>query len=126
MLLIKTYLDKSKIHGIGLFAAEDILPGRTIWKEGFELTYTPEDFENLAEAEKEFIREWGWLDKNDNLYHLPLDNDRFINHDANPNTKMLSNGWLAAKTLILMGDEILCDYREFEKEFRFAKNEQKI
>ncbi len=32
MLLIKTKLDLSKIHGIGLFAGEDIPKGTIIWR----------------------------------------------------------------------------------------------
>ena len=32
MLLVKTYLDKSPIAGIGLFAAEPIAAGTLVWK----------------------------------------------------------------------------------------------
>lgn len=32
MLKVKTYLDKSDIHGIGVFADEDIEENQIIWK----------------------------------------------------------------------------------------------
>ena len=32
MLLVRTYLDRSAIHGIGLFAAERIPKGTVLWR----------------------------------------------------------------------------------------------
>ena len=32
MLVVKTYINKSKIHGFGLFAGENIKKGTVIWK----------------------------------------------------------------------------------------------
>ena len=49
MLLVKTYLDKSPIHGIGVFAAERIPKGTKIWRfvDGFDRCYTPKQFARL-------------------------------------------------------------------------------
>ena len=32
MLLVKTYLDRSPIHGLGVYAAERIRKGTKIWR----------------------------------------------------------------------------------------------
>src|SRR6185312_11978 len=42
MLLVKTYLDKSAIHGLGVFAAERIRKETKIWRfvYGFDQVYT--------------------------------------------------------------------------------------
>ena len=55
MLLVKTYLDKSPIHGLGVFAAERIPRGAKIWRfvEGFDRCYTPKQFARLPKAARE-------------------------------------------------------------------------
>ena len=86
MLIINTYIDNSRVHGKGVFAAEDIASGAVILREGLELLYTPESFDRLSNYEKEYVSTWGWKDKHDGLYPLAFDNDRFINHSDTPNT----------------------------------------
>ena len=124
MLLIETYVAESRIHGRGLFAAENVEAGAVLWREGAELLYSPRDFERLSRFEKKFISVWGWKDKRDGLHHLPLDNDRFINHSDEPNTIFDDDGLMIAARTIRCGDEILCNYAEFEAEFRFAKQKR--
>ena len=119
MLIVKTYVNDSPVHGRGLFAGEDILPGAVIWREGFELLYSSEHFEQLSDAQKHFISTWGWKDKHDGFHHLSLDYDRFINHSDDANTFVGRSGLTIAKRLIRRGEEIFCNYAEFEAEFRF-------
>ncbi len=119
MLIVKTFVDSSPVHGRGLFADEDILPGTVIWREGFELLFSSEHFERLSDYEKEFISIWGWKDKHDGFHHLSLDYDRFINHSNDANTFVGKNGLTIAKRFIHRGEEIFCNYAEFEAEFRF-------
>ena len=42
MLLVKTYLDKSSIHGVGVFAGETIRKDQKIWRlvYGLDRFYT--------------------------------------------------------------------------------------
>lgn len=116
MLTVKSYLDKSQIDGIGVFAGEDILPGTIVCRSEFEILYTPEEFEQLEDWQKLFVRTWGWKDKLDGLHHLSLDNDRFMNHSDNPNTTCDETGLTIATRLIRRGEEILCNYAQFEAE----------
>ena len=49
MLLVKTYLDKSSIHGLGVFASQVIRKGTKVWRfvDGFDRVYSPTQFAKL-------------------------------------------------------------------------------
>jgi SET domain-containing protein len=116
MLLIKTYLDKSPIHGIGVFAAEFIRKGTKIWRfvEGFDQFYSPKQFAKLPKAAREYIRQYGYRVDGEILF--TADNDHHMNHSEEPNT-YLRNGYAIARCNIRQGEEITNDYREFDAVF---------
>ena len=113
MLLVKTYLGKSKIHGLGVFADEFIRKGTKIWRfvEGFDRCYTPKQFARLPIAAREFIRHHGY--RVDGEILLTIDNDRHMNHSENANT-YLHSGYAIARHHIRKDEEITNDYREFD------------
>jgi SET domain-containing protein len=109
MLQVKTYLDKSSIDGIGLFADEDIPKGTITWK------YIPDvDIElfekEQVEVEYEFVRKYSFFDVQLNKWILSGDNDRFTNHSDTPNTAPLPDGRMVAICDIKRGEEITSDY----------------
>jgi SET domain-containing protein len=114
MLLIQTYLDKSPIQGIGLFANEDIPAGTVIWKlnetgtKKFTKSYV--DDWNHPETFKKFIKTYAWLHKG--IYYLCLDDGRFMNHSDESNT-LETQYTTVAKIDIKKGEEITCDYKSF-------------
>jgi len=57
MLLVKTKLGPSKIHGIGLFVDEFIPKGTIVWKfvPGFDLKFTKEEVEKFPGLAKDFV-----------------------------------------------------------------------
>lgn len=116
MLLVKTYLDKSRIHGLGVFAAEPIRKGTKIWRyvEGFDRCYTPKQFARLPKPARDYIRAYGY--KVDGEIIVPGDHDRHMNHSDNANT-YLHNGYAIARVAIRKGTEITNDYREFDPGF---------
>ena len=116
MLLVKTYLDKSRIHGIGVFAGESIRKGTKIWRFvfGFDRYYSRKRFDKLPKAAKDYIRLHGYQWKNEIL--LSMDYDTFMNHSENPNT-YFHNGYVIARANIRRGEEITNDYRAFEAAF---------
>jgi uncharacterized protein len=113
MLLVKTYLDKSAIHGLGVFAAEFIAKETKIWRfvEGFDRCYTPKQFARLPKPAREFLKSYGYRVEGEILF--TVDNDHYINHSDRPNT-YLKNGYTIAKRNIRKGEEITNDYREFD------------
>ena len=113
MLLIKTYVDKSPIHGLGVFAAETLPKGTRIWRfvEGFDQFYTPKQFRKLPRQAREFLKLYGY--KVDGEVLFPGDYDRHINHSEKPNT-YLHDGYVITSRRISKGTEITNDYREFD------------
>ncbi len=113
MLLVKTYLDKSPIHGVGVFAGEFIRKGTKIWRfvEGFDRFYSPKDFARLPKPARDFIKQHGYRVDGEILF--TVDHDRHMNHSNDPNT-YLHNGYAIARCNIRKGVEITNDYREFD------------
>jgi hypothetical protein len=113
MLLVKTYLDKSPIHGLGVFAAERIPKGAKIWRfvEGFDRCYTAKQFARLPKAARDFLRNYAYRVDGEILF--TVDNDHHMNHAEKPNT-LLKGGYVIAATTIPKGAEITNDYREFD------------
>lgn len=119
MLLIKAFLSKSKINGIGLFAGENIKAGTIVYKTnpGLDLELTVEQFKQIDEPSKKLIQHYGYQDKETTKWHLAFDNIRFLNHSENGNltkSQVYGPNCLIAKTNIKKGEELLQDYHEFE------------
>ena len=113
MLLIKTYLDKSAIHGLGVFAGQFIRKGTKIWRfvEGFDRAYSPQQLARLPKPARDYIRFHGY--RVDGEIILTGDHDCHMNHSDDANT-YLHNGYAIARRNIRKGAEITNDYREFE------------
>lgn len=113
MLLVKTYLDKSPIHGIGVFAGETIRKDTKIWcfAVGFDRFYSRKQLAKLPKAAREFIQSHGYKWGREVL--LSMDHDSYMNHSDNPNT-YYRGGYVVARRTIRKGTEITNDYRVFE------------
>lgn len=115
MIKIKTYLDKSKISGIGLFAAEDVSQNTIIWEfdPNVDLIVSCDVIKNYPSVYR-FV----WKNKNNECI-LGLDDDRFMNHSRNPN---VSNTIIDGKEVCIAryflpkGTELVTDYRELMPE----------
>jgi SET domain-containing protein len=116
MLLIKTYLDKSRIHGLGVFAGEFIAKGTHIWRfvVGFDRCYSSKQYAKLPKPARDFIRLHGYRWKDEIL--LSMDNDSFMNHSEDPNT-YFHDGYVIARSDIRKDTEITNDYRAFAPAF---------
>lgn len=116
MLLIRTSVRQSPIHGLGVFAEEPIRAGQQIW--AYEpmidrvvpeaaLGDYPAHMVDYLETYCEYFPEHGVL-------VLSGDNDRFTNHSDDPNSVVvLPNGpeaQVIAARDIAAGEEITCDY----------------
>jgi hypothetical protein len=116
MLLVKTYLNKSRIHGLGVFAGETIRKGTKMWRFvfGFDRYFTRKQLAKLPKQARDYIRLHGYQWKNEIL--LSMDYDTFMNHSINPNT-YYQDGYVIARCNIRKGAEITNDYRAFEAAF---------
>jgi SET domain-containing protein len=116
MLLVKTKIGQSAIHGMGLFAAEPIPKGTVIWRFDHRIDHllNRESVESLPEVAREHVLRYCGLLEN-GKYLQTGDHDRFINHSAEPNT--ISRPFLEDLTAardIAEGEEITEDYRVFD------------
>lgn len=87
MLLVKTKIGKSKIHGIGLFADEFIKEGSQIWvlDTSFDSAFSIDKFNVLPKLTQEYITHYSHFDIELNKHILCGDNARFFNKSENPN-----------------------------------------
>ncbi|PLX50562.1 MAG: hypothetical protein C0613_03685 [Desulfobulbaceae bacterium] len=119
MLKIKTYLDRSQVHGIGLFAGEPIRANQEVWSFDamvdlvFDLEYWRSMAQSLAPASFNQVRQLAY--KEDNVVYMCLDNAQFMNHggrEANVANRKAGNTMVALCD-IPVGRELLCNYFEF-------------
>ncbi|MEK7078222.1 MAG: SET domain-containing protein [Patescibacteria group bacterium] len=125
MLLVKTKIGPSKIHGIGLFADQFIAKDTPIWKfkKGFDLKYTKTELDQLSKpARDQFLHYcYSYSDETGHNYVVCADDYRFLNHSASPNITNIEivgeeEGVDIALKDIQVGEELVCDCREFDED----------
>ncbi len=111
MLVVKTFLAASPIHGLGLFAGQDIAKGQMVYK--FEPVFTKRFTRDELRAVRgdvfayDIIRKHAWRCGDD--FVISLDDDRFTNHSVDPNTVAIGDDTFACRD-ISFGEEITADY----------------
>jgi len=123
MLLIKTNVATSNIHGVGLFAQEGISKGTVIWKflNGFDQKFTREQILHFPDLLQIYIATYAWKSKKSGLYCLSADHDGFMNHSDDPNCLCEymddeDEVVTRAKKDIRAGEEITVNYSSFEED----------
>jgi SET domain-containing protein len=118
MFLVKTELQSSPIHGLGVFATEFIPAGTIVWQfqKDFDFRISEESVAALPETARQkllhYSAKWG------GGYVVSADDARFLNHSENANLKTMDepDSDVAARD-IQKGEELLEDYREFDDTF---------
>ncbi len=124
MLLVRTELRPSSIHGLGLFAAEFIPKGTRVWeyREGFDYRVSEQFVKSLPEPAQSTLRHYSALWGGG--YVISADDARFLNHSNVPNLQTFSEPDCdIAVRDIQIGDELLEDYREFDESKRAITKE---
>ena len=116
MLLVKTKLGKSRIHGLGVFAAQSVRKGEPVWRfvEGFDRCWTPAQFARLPKRARDFVAFHGYSVDGEIL--LTADNDHHMNHSEDSNTHW-HRGCIRARRNIAKGEELTNNYRELDLAF---------
>jgi len=130
MLHVKTYLKKSKINGIGVFASEIIFKDQLIWSLNPNIDkIIDNNIKNIStftEIETDFIVKYAYFDKQLQKYILSSDNDKFTNHSFTPNTKPYPNGNVFAIKDISKNEELTINYFEIDELANEKLKNQKI
>lgn len=121
MLLVKTKLSLSGIHGIGLFASEFIPKNTIVWKysKTLDRAFTQEELNKMPALDKEFLETYCF--KYHGKYYLCVDDARFMNHSSKPNCtdvgvdEVVEDDLGCTMTLrdVQAGEELTCDYSFF-------------
>ena len=116
MVIVETYLDKSPINGIGLFAKKPISKGTIIWQWNglIDKVFDRTRYNYLESKAKEFVDKYGYVERGRIV--LCGDDGRFMNHSKTPNTYETEDFTIALHD-ISIGMEITCDYSTFDESF---------
>lgn len=116
MLQVKTKKQNSFIHGIGLFADEDISKDTIIWKfdSNFDLLFSDDDLKMLSKFAREQVINYAYFDKIYNKYILCGDDARFFNHSEDCNCDDSVHNITIALRDIKKGEELTANYWKFD------------
>lgn len=119
MIHIKYKLEASPLHGVGMFAAEDIAKGALIYTPSplLDVNLTEEQFDSLDPREQEEVRWWGFFDRTSQKWHVDFDVTHFINHAVDAivtQDESHAEAYLVAARDIRAGEELTQNYLEFE------------
>ena len=126
MLLVKTKIESSKIHGTGLFADEFIPKGSIIWQfdPKRDRAYTRKDVELLPESERSEVLSLfhSYISNRTGRYIAHGDeNSNYFNHSFTPNVEGLYKEGVEECLCVAARDiepeeELTMDYRSFAEE----------
>jgi SET domain-containing protein len=120
MMLVKTRVAPSGLHGLGLFAVEAIARGTPIWRfeRGFDHDFSPDQVAALPPLAREHTRWFSFVHRDTGRVILSGDHACFINHSPNPNTGAAPGAAPPVTTVALRdiaaGEEITCNYFAFD------------
>ena len=116
MLLVPVKVNRSSIHGNGIFASQAIEADTCIWRftPGFDLDIDPSALELQPAHFRESMFHYGYIDPRRDRFILCCDDYRFINHSDTPNVRVdlrkeLYGVDFAARD-IQAGEELTVDY----------------
>ena len=104
---------------MGLFAAQRIRKGMRIWEftDGVDWLLTRSELDAFPEPYRTRFGHYAYLDEC-GAYVLCGDNAKFMNHDEAPNCSDSDPRFTIALRAIEIGEELTCDYREFDVDTR--------
>lgn len=116
MICIKYKIKTSDIHGIGLFADQNIPKDTLIYKPTplLDVDITEDEFQGLNESEQAEVKYYGYFNKKTQKWHVAYDAIRVLNHaeDVGANVTQDSDMVMIAKRNIQKGEELLQNYIE--------------
>lgn len=130
MLLIRTEIRPSNIHGFGCFSLEKVKKNQILWvfDPRIDTRFEVSEMDSLPDAMIEFLRIYGYQEIINGLKVVTLcgDNAKYINHSGTPNgiTSPENYELEIAGMDIDIGDEITSNYQGYDLSFdrRFIRH----
>lgn len=116
MMLVRCYLARSSIDGLGVFSHEDIRRGQNVWRREnlLDVRLARTDMALLDPEMRDFVERHAYPDFSDPSYViLECDEGRFMNHAAEPNLDFSDRELGYARRDIPAGTELTCHYSAF-------------
>jgi SET domain-containing protein len=122
VLLISATLEASSIHGVGCFAAEAIARGGLVWlfHEGLDVVIASAALGALPDIVRAYLETYAYAPiENPGVILLCGDATRHMNHASDANVVRTGRtdaryGEYVAARAIAAGEELTCDYFEFD------------
>lgn len=123
MFLIDTYIDRSPIQGIGVFAKQGIAKGDVIWRLDlrFDRLIETSLYESMDGPVKSYLDRYCYPRRSDPRFIVfEADDARYMNHADRPNCDFGHGDAAYALADIAAGEELTCNYNVFfEDGFEF-------
>lgn len=126
MLMVRTSVRYSPIHGLGCFAEEDIKKGQEVWRldPTLDITIDADKISDFPAAVQDFLMMYCYSEMraHKKVYILCGDSARHMNHSESPNLLEGRNGEESTNIAgrdIKQGEELTCNYIDFDGD---AKN----
>ncbi len=118
MLRVKTKLEQSGVHGIGLFADQFIPKNTVTWQYDpeFDTAFEESAIKRVPEYVRYQFLKYSYFDHDMKRYVLCSDDQRFINHSNTYNILSTPKKDTAARD-IQSGEELTCDYTHYEHDW---------
>ncbi|MBX3703641.1 MAG: SET domain-containing protein [Steroidobacteraceae bacterium] len=120
MILVPVRIDRSRIHGFGVFTDAPIPAGSPVWRftPGFDLDLDPAALDAQPEHFRKVMLHYGYIDLRLNRFILCCDDYRFMNHSDAPNVRVKPGpdryGIDVAARDIAAGEELTVNYQWIE------------
>lgn len=116
MLLIRTKVLPSLIHGVGCFTCDAVKAGAAVWELNpvVDVAFSAAQILAMPKAFQLFLAQYASKDRGLDRYVFCTDNARFFNHAAAPNLKHSANSSaekIFASRDIAPGEELTVDYQ---------------
>jgi len=115
MMMVKTELRPSAIHGLGVFLKEPVPKGGLVWRfdSRIDRVYAPAEVASLPAHVQGFIETYCTWHEGAGVWVLCGDNGRYFNHSDDPSTVSdgISFGEDHAVRDLAIGEELTSDYR---------------
>jgi uncharacterized protein len=121
MMLVRTYVAQSEIQGLGVFAGEFIPAGSQVWvlNPKFDIFVYGEEIATLPAHMQDYVARYSYPHLEiSGVRIVDCDDGKFMNHSGQPNTdfRIFDRGY--ALVNIAAGEEITCNYFEFDPDFQ--------